>query len=197
MHRASNVKTLVLSLVLAIVAAAALRADIAHERGTILNTDWKAMQVQIRDEKDREATWKVARDVKIKFTDKAWENRTPRLEDLRPGMYVHFQFEGTTSVIQQIDVRDVGANYRPPAGSAPPPAGATGNTVSGRVTAVDLRVAQVEVMADQIGRKTYQASDARVLEGLRPGDRVTLVTEERGGQPVVVEAKVTNPGRQR
>jgi hypothetical protein len=199
MHRASNVKTLVLSLVLATVASSALRADIAHGRGTILNTDWKAMQVQIKDEKDREATWKVARDVKIKFTDKAWANRTPRLEDLRPGMYVHFQFDGATSVIQQIDVKDVGSNYRPPAGSAgsAPPAGATGNTVTGRVTAVDLRVAQVEVMADRIGRKTYQASDARVLEGLRPGDQVTLVTAERGGQPVVVEARVTNAGQRR
>jgi hypothetical protein len=185
------------STVLVVLASSAAHAEPGYGRGAILNTDWQKMEIQIKDEKDREAIWKVARDAKVKFTDKAWENRTPRLQDLRAGMYVHFTFDGNTSVIQEIDVKDVGASDRGGPGSTAPTSGATGSTVTGRVTAVDLKVAQVEVMAEGAGRKTYQAANARVLERVRAGDWVTLVTEDRNGQPVVVDAKVTTAPRPR
>jgi hypothetical protein len=195
MHRATKATTLALTLLLSIAAVPVVWAVLGYGRGAILATDWRTMEVRIKDEKDREATWKVARDVKIKFTDKAWENRTPRLEDLKPGMYVHFNFEGNT--IQEFDVKDVGQSSRGAGGSSAPPPADSANTVTGRVTAVDLKVAQVEVMADRIGRKTYQASDARVLERIRTGDRVVLVTEMRNNQPVVVEARIANEAGRR
>jgi hypothetical protein len=178
-----HVKTATTTL-LTILASTALHAAPGYGRGAILNTDWQRMEIQIKDEKDREAIWKVARDAKVKFTDKAWENRSPRLQDLRPGMYVHFTFDGATSVIQEIDVKDVGPNNKSgPAAAAP--------------TSVDLKVAQVEIMANSGGRKTYQAANAGVLGRVRQGDSVILVTEERNGQQVVVEVKVTSAGRPR
>ena len=186
MHRATKATTLALTILLSIAAVPVAWAVLGYGRGAILATDWRTMEVRIKDEKDREATWKVAKDVKIKFTDKAWENRSPGLNDLKPGMYVHFNFEG--DVIQQFDVKDVGQSSR--GGGSAPPAPGTDTTVSGRVTAVDMKVAQVKVMENQVSRKTYQTSDARVLQGIRAGDQVVLVTEMRNGQPVVVEARV-------
>jgi Cu/Ag efflux protein CusF len=155
-----------------------------YDRGTIMNLDLKAMQVQIKDAKDRLAVWKVAKDATVKFTDKAWENRSPKLQDLRPQMYVHFQFDGATSTIQSFDVKDVGPGSAAPA--TPPPAGS--NSAAGSVTAIDLKVAQVEIT--QMGaRKTYQAANAGVLRGLKAGDYVTLSLESRNGQDVVVSVK--------
>jgi Cu/Ag efflux protein CusF len=193
MHRATKATTLALTVLLSIAAAPLAWAVLGYGRGAILATDWRTMEVRIKDEKDREATWKVARDAKVKFTDKAWENRTPRLEDLQPGMYVHFNFEG--NVIQQFDVKDVGQTSRSGSSGTAAPAPGTGTTVSGKVTAVDMKVAQVEIMENQVGRKTYQASDARVLQGIHAGDQVVLVTEMRNGQPVVTQARVANPTR--
>ena len=57
------------------------------------------------------------------------------------------------------------------------------------MTAVDARVAQIEVMLDRGGRKTFLAASASVLAGVRAGQRVTLVTESRNGQDVVVQVR--------
>ena len=61
---------------------------------------------------------------------------------------------------------------------------------AGRVTAVDLNVAQVEVMLEGGGRKTFQAQNARVLAGVKAGDRVSLRTEkDANGQDIVVQVQ--------
>ena len=44
-------------------------------------------------------------------------------------------------------------------------------------------------MLDRGGRKTFQAANAGVLAGVKAGQRVTLVTELRNGQDVVVQVK--------
>jgi hypothetical protein len=163
-------------------------AELRHERGTILNMDWRAMQVQLKDAKDRERIWPVAKDATVKFTDQAWAHRNPTLKDLRVGMYVHITYStGDPEIIQEFDVKDVGKAGA--AAPAPDPGAGAGGSYNGRVTAVDTRVAQVEVMLDQGGRKTFQAANARVLAGIRAGDRVTLVTQSQGGQDIVVEVK--------
>ena len=53
---------------------------------------------------------------------------------------------------------------------------------------MDLNVAQVEVMVDGAGRKTYQAANARVLAGVKAGDRIAFRTEKQAnGQEILVE----------
>ena len=173
--------------VLALSALPAL-ADIGHDRGSILNIDLRAMQVQIKDAKDRERIWPIARDATVKFSDKAWANRGATLKDLRKGMYVHFAFQtGEPEVIQEFDVKDIGQSGA--AAPAPDPAPIPGGSLAGKVTAVDPRVAQIEVMLDRGGRKTFQAANAGVLSGVKAGQRVTLVTESRNGQDVVVQVR--------
>ena len=175
------------SLALALSALPA-RADIGHDRGTILNIDLKAMQVQMKDAKDRERIWAIARDATVKFSDKAWANRSATLKDLKKGMYVHFAFAtGEPEVIQEFDVRDIaqsGAAAPAPEPPANPSAGLTA-----KVTSVDPRTAQIEVMLDRGGRKTFQAANASVLAGVKAGQRVTLVTESRNGQDIVVQVR--------
>jgi hypothetical protein len=182
-----------LSLLAVATTAAALlplpvRAQpLQHDRGTILNMDWNASQMEIEDAKDRKRIWKVAKDATVKFSDQSWGNRGSTLKDLKTGMYVHFRYSsGDPEIIQEFDVKDLGSvNQRP--GAAPEPTPVPGMT-SGRVTAVDLNVAQVEVMVDGAGRKTYQAANARVLAGLKAGDRISFRTEKQAnGQDVVIE----------
>jgi hypothetical protein len=159
-------------------------------RGDVLNADWRTYEVEIKDPQGRTKIWKVAHDATVKFsTEDAFQHRNAKLTDVRPGMYIHFVFEGTNAVIQEIDVKEAtgasGASSGSGSSGSVPAAGA----FTGRVTAVDLRVAQVEVMLDRGGRKTFQAANAGVLSGLQAGDQVSLVTESRGGQDVVVQAK--------
>ena len=171
------------------LSALPVRADTGHDRGTILNIDLRAMQVQMKDAKDRERTWVIARDATVKFSDKAWANRAAILKDLQKGMYVHFAFAtGEPEVIQEFDVKDIGQSGA--AASTPAPAGPDPSAgLTAKVTAVDPRVAQIEVMLDGGGRKTFQAANAGVLNGVKPGQRVTLVTESRNGQDIVVQVK--------
>lgn len=163
------------------------RADIGHDRGTILNIDLRALQVQIKDAKNRERIWAIARDATVKFSDKSWANRSATLKDLRKGMYVHFAFAtGDPEVIQEFDVKDVGQGA---AAAAPDPTPNASGGLTARVTAEDLRVAQIEVMLDRGGRETFQAANASVLSGVKASQRVALVTESRNGQDVVVQVK--------
>ena len=186
----SSKRRKILALLSGVLALGALpaRAGVGFDRGEILNIDLRAMQVQIKDAKDRERIWPIARDATVKFSDKAWTNRSSALKDLRKGMYVHFSFAtGDPETINEFDVKDVGQGGG--AAPAPDPTANPSGGVSGKVTAVDTRVAQIEVMLDRGGRKTYQAANGGVLAGVRTGQRVTLVTESRNGQDVVVQVK--------
>jgi len=179
---------------LAFSASPSAAQPLQHDRGTILNIDMRARQIQIKDAKDRERIWPFAADATVKFSDQAWQHRTASLRDLRTGMYVHFRYaSGDPEVIQEFDVKDVGkggSSGDSGGGSggsqpAPPP-----GTTTGRVTAVDMNVAQVEVMVDGGGRKTYQAANARVLSGIRAGDRIAMRLEKNAnGQDIVVQAQ--------
>lgn len=165
-------------------------AQLQHDRGTILNIDSRTRQIEIKDAKDRERIWPFAADATVKFSDKAWQNRASTLGDLRVGMYVHFAYKsGDPEVIQEFDVKDIGASgggSSPSNPAPPPPAGMT----AGRVTAVDLNVAQVEVMLDQGGRKTYQAANARVLAGVKAGDRIGMRLErDANGQDILIQVE--------
>jgi Copper binding periplasmic protein CusF len=185
--RRSRRDLLFLAAAAALISVPGLAQSLQHDRGTILNMDWNTSQVEIEDAKDRKRIWRVAKDATVKFSDQAWGNRGSTLRDLKKGMYVHFTYSsGDPEIIQDFDVKDLGSvNKRP--GPAPEPTPAPGMT-SGRVTAVDLNVAQVEVMVDGAGRKTYQAANARVLAGVKAGDRIAFRTEKQAtGQEILVE----------
>jgi len=79
------------------VAAPTFAQKLSQERGNIVSTDWRAMQVEIKDPKGRVGTWKVRRDAQVVFTDKKDQFPNPKLADLRAPMYVHFTFEGGTT----------------------------------------------------------------------------------------------------
>jgi hypothetical protein len=166
------------------------RAQVQHDRGTILNMDWRAYQVEIEDAKDRKRVWKVAKDSTVKFSDEAWQNRDATIKDLRNGMYVHFTYSsGDPEIIQGFDVKDAKGYTGSGSGSETKPAPTPAGMKVGRVNAVDLNVAQVEVMLEPGGRKTFQAANAQVLAGIRPGDRIGLVTRSDGGQEIVTEVR--------
>lgn len=187
MNPTSSRRSLVLAGAVLALASRTATAEIHHDRGAILNIDWRAMQVQIKDAKDRERVWQVAKDATVKFTDQAWAHRTVTLKDLQVGMYVHFGFStGEPEIIQEFDVKDASKGV---AAAAPDPTPNPSGGITGKVTAVDARVAQIEVMLDRGGRKTFLAASASVLAGVRAGQRVTLVTESRNGQDVVVQVR--------
>ena len=172
-----------------VLAALPAQAAIGHDRGMILNIDLRTFQVQIKDAKDRDRIWPIAKDATVKFSVESWANRSATLKDLRKGMYVHFEFKtGDPEVIQGFDVKDLNQDGGA-SSAAPQPTATPGDGRMASVTAVDTRVAQIEVMLDQGGRKTYQAANAGVLAGVKAGQRVTLVTESRNGQDVVVQVK--------
>ena len=180
-----------LGAVLAFSAARPAAAQLQHDRGTILNIDSRTRQIEIKDAKDRERIWPYAADATVKFSDKAWANRGSALKDLRVGMYVHFTYSSGSSadkeVIQDFDVKDIGKSGGGSSNPAPPPAA---GLQAGRVTAVDLNVAQVEVMLEGGGRKTFQAQNAGVLAGVKAGDRLSLRTErDANGQDIVVQVQ--------
>ena len=61
--------TATLALVIMFVASLA-QAKINKERGNIVSTDWRKMEIEIKNPRGRMKTWKVARDCKVTFTDK-------------------------------------------------------------------------------------------------------------------------------
>jgi hypothetical protein len=182
-----NRRTVLMLSAAALIPLPAQAQNLQYDRGTILNMDWNTFQVEIKDAKDRERIWPVARDATVKFSDKAWANRASTLKDLRRNMYVHFSYKsGDPEVIQGFDVKDAGQAQQDAPVNRPAPGGPS---VSGRVTAVDLNVAQVEIQPIGGAKKAYQAENARVLSGLRAGDQVSLVIENRNGQDIVVQVR--------
>ena len=92
----------------AAVAVPAFAQNLAKERGNIVSTNWGSMEIEIKDPKGRVGTWKVRRDATVVFTDKKGDFPSPKLSDLRPPMFVHFNFNDDTKVIEYFDVREVG-----------------------------------------------------------------------------------------
>jgi hypothetical protein len=166
-------------LAAAAVAAPALAQPLAQERGNILAVDWKAMQVKLRDPKGREQVWKVSPEATVKFTDKAELFPNPKVQDLKPPMYVHFTYNNDTKVINRFEVVEVG--YDPTKGAAP----AT-QQLTGVITNLDANIGHVEVNAGA-GPQTFQVVPKEQLRNFRKGDRVTLTLEKRGGQNVVTQ----------
>lgn len=160
--------------VLALLAAAAVAApafaqNLAKERGNIVSTDWRTMEVDIKDPKGRVGTWKVGRDAEVVFTDKKREFPNPKLSDLRAPMYVHFTFNDDTKVIERFEVVEVGFE---PSQSGP------GVQRTGVITNLDANIGHVEVTLGS-GPQTFAVEPKEQLRNFRIGDRITILIETR------------------
>jgi len=163
-------------LAVAAVAAPAVAQNLAKERGKIIATDWRAMEVDLQDPKGRVGTWKVGRDAVVVFTDKKREFPDPKLSDLRPPMYVHFTFNDDTKVIERFEVVEVGFQ---------PSQGGPGIQQKGVITNLDANVGHVEVNMGA-GPKTFEVDPKGQLRNFKIGDKVTLLIETREGNREVV-----------
>ncbi len=166
---------------LTLVAAAAVLAPSVYaktekSRGNIVSTDWRKMEVEIKDPKGRAATWAVARNAVVTFTDKKSQFPNPKLQDLRPPMYVHFVFEGTTSVIQSFEVVEVGFD---------PAQGGPGVRQKGVITNLDAKIGHVEVNLGA-GPQTFEVDPKDQLRTFKIGDKVSILIEKRDGKREVV-----------
>ena len=164
-------------LVSAAVATPAVAQNLAKERGNIVTTDWRVMEVDLKSPTGRVATWKVRRDAEVVFTDKKREFPNPKLADLRAPMYVHFTFNDDTKVIERFEVVEVGFE---PAKGGPGVAGQ--NAV---ITNLDANIGHVEVNLGA-GPQTFEVDPKGQLRNFKIGDKVTLLIETREGNREVV-----------
>jgi hypothetical protein len=166
----------VLALLVAAVITPSVWAGAEKSRGNIVSTDWRKMEVDIKDPQGRVRTWSVARDAGVTFTDKKGEFPNPKLQDLRAPMYVHFVFEGTTSVIQSFDVVEVGFE---------PSRGGPGVQQKAVITNLDANIGHVEVNLGA-GPQTFEVDPKGQLRNFKIGDKVTILIETRDGNREVV-----------
>jgi len=165
-------------LVAASVAAPALAQNLTKESGKIVSTDWNRMEMDLLGRKDRVTTWKVARDCEVKFSDKKEAFPNPSYKDLRAPMYIFFLYDAGTSVIQSVEVRQVGFDLA---------AGGPGVQQKATITNLDARIGHVEVDMGS-GRKTFEVEPKDQLTAFQIGDRVTLLIDTReGGREVVTK----------
>ena len=168
------------------VCAPAAAQNLNKERGNILDVDWKAMQVRLKDPQGRERTWPVARDAVVEFNDKREQFPNPKLQDLVPPMYVHFTFNADTKQIVKFEVAEVGFEPRAKsaAAAAAAPVTSSAATQTAVITAIDANVGQVEVQTTA-GTHTYWVDPKTLLRGYKAGDRVKIQVQQQGDKEVV------------
>jgi len=160
-----------------LVVAGLAEAKMTKERANIVSTDWKKMQMELKSPKGRVKTWNVARDCAVRFTDKKAEFPNPKLSDLRPPMYIHFEALEGTDIIQNIEVIEVGFE---------PSQGGPGVRQNGVVTNLDMSKGHLELNLGA-GPQTFLVDPKAQLVGLKRGDRVSVLIERRGTQEVVTK----------
>ncbi len=166
-------------LVAAAVAAPAYAQNLAKERGNIVSTNWRSMEVEIKDPKNRVGTWKVRRSAEVVFTDKKSAFPNPKLADLRAPMYVHFTFDFDSKEIHKFEVVEVGFE---------PSAGGPGAQQNATITNLDANIGHVEVNMGA-GPQTFEVDPKGQLRNFKIGDKVTILIEKQGNKEVVTEIK--------
>lgn len=162
-----------------------LAQNVQHGRGDITAIDLNRGEIELRDPQGKVRTWRFDRDATVKVSDDSRPfTRNPTTADLKAPMYVHFTYvDDVIRTFDVIEIRVATAQTGSPSGRQGTP-----RTVTGRVTAYDPNVRQVEV--DHDGRReTFQLttkSDRR----LSPGDRVQIKTEWSGAREQVAEVRV-------
>jgi hypothetical protein len=170
----------------AFLAKTALAAP-EHDRGKIVSINWDRLTMDFQDPQGRIATRKFNRNASVKFTDGAAFFPQPSTKDLRPPMYVHYVFDN--DVIDSFDVRELGFTPGNAASASGRKEAGVPRTVTGRLTAFDANVKQVELEING-SRETFQLTDAASMSGLAAGQQVQLRTEWSGQQELVFELKI-------
>ena len=168
----------------------AFAQNLNKERGNILDVDWTAMQVRLKDPQGRERTWPVARDAVVEFNDKREKFPNPKLSDLRPPMYVHFTFNADTKQIVKFEVAEVGFEPGTRGAAAAAAAPSAAGTQTAVITALDANVGQVEVQTTA-GKHTYWVDPKTLLRGYKAGDRVKIQVQQQGDKEVVTAMSKT------
>jgi Cu/Ag efflux protein CusF len=158
-------------------------------RANIVSVDWKAMKMVVKHPTGYTIDLSVPKNTPVKFSDGAEFYPDPTVEDLAPGMYIHFIHDNR--VVQDvIEVREISAEQRRPrhradASSAPQD---EGRTLKVRILSVDERRGQLS--ADVAGRReSFRVSEPRTLRRYEEGDMVILTVVRRGGDELVTEIR--------
>jgi Cu/Ag efflux protein CusF len=159
--------------------------------GNITAVDWNAMQIEIKTPKGRVYTYKVARNIEVKFTDGAADFPNPTYKDLAPPMQIHFTFEDQT--ILSADVREVGGAPRRSAQQGRQGRSESASSASSRE--IKIRISKIEdrgdsIQADVAGRnQSFRMASRDVIRGFREDDLVVATLERRNGREVITELK--------
>ena len=167
----------------AVMFGATAHAKINKERGNIVSTNWNKMEMDIKDPQGRVGSWHLARNCRVRFSDQKDKFPNPQLRDLKAPMYIHFQFEEGTDVIQDIEVKEVGYNADK---------GGPGAQQKAVVQNKDENKGHVVLILEPGGPKTFAVDPKGQLAGIEKGDHVTVLIENRNGREVVT--KVTKEG---
>jgi hypothetical protein len=160
--------------------------------GNITAVDWNAMQIEIKNPKGRVYTYKVARNIEVKFTDGAGDFPNPTYKDLAPPMQIHFTFEDQT--ILTADVREVGSAPRRSAQQQTRP-GRNESSSSASSREIKIRISKIEdhgdsIQADVAGRnQSFRLESRDVIRGFREDDLVVATLARRNGREVITELK--------
>jgi hypothetical protein len=174
------------------VAAALLLGGVAsaapeHSRGNIVSVNWDRLTIDLKDPQGRIGTWKFSRNASVKFTDGAGFFRNPSTKDLRPPMYVWFVFEN--EVINSFDVRELGFTPGNEESASGRKEAGVPRTVTGRLTAYDENVMQVELEIGGV-KETFQLVRGVSMRGLAAGQNVQLKTEWSGDHELVNDLRI-------
>jgi hypothetical protein len=187
MTRRTILTTAALAVAAAVLSGSVASAAPEKSRGNIVSINWDQLTMDLKDPQGRIGTWKFSRNASVKFTDGARFFPRPATKDLRPPMYVHFVFDN--EVIQSFDVVELGftpGNEESASGRKEP---GTPRTVTGRLTAYDDNVKQIELEINGV-RETFQLVSSVSMTGLAAGQRVQLQTEWSGQQELVHSLKI-------
>lgn len=164
-------------LTAALLMAVPAQAKVTKEMGNIVSTDWRKMEIEIKNPRGRLKTWPVARDCTVKFTDKKNDFPNPELSDLTAPMYIWFFYQDGTILIESIEVREVGFE---------PSKGGTGAEQKGVITNLDANVGHVEVDLGA-GKQTFKVEPKQQLLAFKRGQRVILLIDKRNGEEIVTK----------
>lgn len=164
-------------LTAALLMAVSAEAKVTKEMGNIISTDWRKMEMEIKNPRGRIKIWNVARDCTVKFTDKKSEFPDPKLSDLREPMYIWFFYQDGTIEIDSVEVREVGFE---------PSRGGPGAEQKGVITNLDATIGHVEVDLGA-GKQTFKVEPKQQLRAFRRGQRVILLIETRNGEEIVTK----------
>jgi hypothetical protein len=162
--------------------------------GNITAVDWNAMQIEIKNPKGRVYTYKVARNIEVKFTDGTADFPNPTYKDLAPPMQIHFVFED--QVILSADVREVGSAPRRSAQQGQQGRqGRSNESAKSDSREIKIRISKIEdhgdsIQADVAGHNQSFLLESRdVIRGFREDDLVVATLARRNGREVITELK--------